>query len=133
MQNPIDQPDYTSSSYQQMSVSWDFLSDVLAGQDTIKAAREKYLPKEPAELTEDYDRRLARSLYFEDYRDCVVNLGGTVFRKSPTLGEDVPPLIVEMTENIDNAGTHLRCISAASLRGWFLWSLVHCRRYACNL
>ena len=102
----IDTPDFTNSAYNEMAVAWDLLSDVLAGQDTIKAAKEKYLPKEPAELAEDYDRRLARSLFFEDYRDCVVNLTGMVFRKSPTLSEDVPPLLIDLAENIDNAGTH---------------------------
>jgi len=80
---------------------------VLAGQDAIRTKRETYLPKEPAELKDDYDNRLARSLFFEDYRDCVVNLTGMVFRKSPTLGEDVPDQIKQLTENIDNAGTHL--------------------------
>src|SRR5215216_5127536 len=100
-------PDFTNAAYSRMCGAWSLLTDVLAGQDTIRAAREKYLPKEPAELPEDYDVRLARSLFFEDYRDCVVNLTGLVFRKSPTLGEDVPDQIKSLSENIDNAGTHL--------------------------
>ncbi len=107
MLEPINKPDFTCSAYNAMSPAWEILSDVLGGQETIKAAREKYLPKEPAELKEDYDRRLARSLFFEDYRDCVVNLTGMVFRKSPTLGEDVPEQLKTIAENIDNAGTHL--------------------------
>jgi hypothetical protein len=100
-------PDFTNAAHSRMCGAWNLLADVLAGQDTIRAKRETYLPKEPAELPEDYDNRLARSLFFEDYRDCVVNLTGMVFRKSPTLGEDVPEQIKKLTENIDNAGTHL--------------------------
>jgi hypothetical protein len=100
-------PDFTNAAYSRMCGAWNLLADVLAGQDTIKAKEKTYLPQEPGELKEDYDNRLARSLFFEDYRDCVVNLTGMVFRKSPTLGEDVPEQIVSLTENIDNAGTHL--------------------------
>lgn len=121
MIDPTATPDYQNSGYKAMALAWEYLADVLAGQDTIKAAGTKYLPQEPAELDEDYKRRLARSLFFEDYRDCVVNLTGMVFRKSPTLGEDVPELIrgrqaeegateqakEGLAENIDNAGTHL--------------------------
>lgn len=103
----IDTPDFTNSGYNEMCSAWDLLSDVLAGQDTIKAAREKYLPQEMAELREDYEGRLKRSLFFEDYRDCVVNLTGMVFRKSPKLGDDVPEPIKQLAENIDNAGTHV--------------------------
>jgi hypothetical protein len=101
-----DTPDFQNAAYGKMYPAWEVLTDVLAGQDTIKAAKHNYLPKAPAELPDDYDRRLARSLFFEDYRDCVVNLTGMVFRKSPTLGDDVPPILVELAENIDNAGTH---------------------------
>lgn len=102
-----DTPDYTVAAYNDMSTAWDLLSDILIGQKAIKAGREKYLPKEPAELVPDYESRLKRSLFFEDYRDCVVNLTGMVFRKSPKLGDDIPPLLVDLAENIDNAGTHL--------------------------
>lgn len=105
--DPKDKPDFTCAAYNRMAGAWVILADVLAGQDAVKAKKKTYLPQEPAELDEDYDRRVARSLFFEDYRDCVVNLTGMVFRKSPTLGEDVPEQIKNLTENIDNAGTHL--------------------------
>jgi hypothetical protein len=100
-------PDFTNAAYKRMSPAWTLLTDVLAGQDTIRVAGKTYLPQETGELDEDYKNRLNRSLFFEDYRDCVVNLTGMVFRKSPTLGEDVPEQLKTLTENIDNAGTHL--------------------------
>jgi len=90
-----------------MLPAWDLWTDVLAGQDKIKAKKHTYLPKEPGELDEDYDRRLAQSLFFEDARDCQINLGGMVFRKSPSLRDDVPELLRQFAENIDNAGTHI--------------------------
>ena len=105
--NPTDKPDFTCSAYNAMSARWDLLSDVLGGQEKIKEKTTTYLPQERAEHPNDYATRLNRSLFFEDYRDCVVNLTGMVFRKSPTLGNDVPAELVTLTENIDNAGTHL--------------------------
>jgi hypothetical protein len=107
MIDPKDTPDFTNAAYKRMSPAWSLLGDVLAGQDKIRASRDTYLPKESAELAEDYQNRLNRSLFFEDYRDCVVNLTGMVFRKSPTLVNDVPQLLLDLAENIDNAGTHL--------------------------
>lgn len=100
-------PDFTCAAYTSMCAAWTLWGDVLGGQDAIKAKAETYLPKEPAEDDEDYKRRLARSIFFEDPRDCQINLGGMVFRKSPTLGDDVPDLLKQLCENIDNAGTHL--------------------------
>lgn len=119
-------PDVTSVWYDSQLPTWIFLQDLLDGQDALKGKTEVYLLKEPAELQEDYNLRLARSVFFEDYRDCVVNLTGMVFRKPATLNDDVPELIrgVEevrnpdtneitkqskegLAENIDNAGTHI--------------------------
>ena len=100
-------PDFECSAYSSMSAAWVLWGDVLAGQDAIKAKTTTYLPKEPAEMDEDYKTRLARSLFFEDSRDCQINLTGMVFRKSPTLSDDVPTELQNLAENIDNAGTHL--------------------------
>jgi hypothetical protein len=99
-------PDFTNAAYNSMCQNWTLWADVLGGQDAIKAKKTTYLPQEPAEDDEDYKRRLARSIFFEDPRDCTINLSGIVFRKSPTLGDDVPELLSELYENIDNAGTH---------------------------
>src|ERR1051325_8823135 len=131
-ENVNDTPDVTNSFYDEMLPTWLFLQDLLDGQDAVKAKTTVYLPQEPAELIEDYNRRLARSVFFEDYRDCVVNLTGMVFRKPPTLNEDVDPFIrgVEqqkdeagnvtqeakegIAENIDNAGTHVNVFQKES-------------------
>jgi hypothetical protein len=121
-----DTPDVTNAWYDEQLPVWLFLQDLLDGQDAVKAKSTVYLPQEPAEDIQDYNRRLARSLFPEDYRDCVTNLTGMVFRKPPQLTTDVPieirgleeirdPETNEVTqepkegfaENIDNAGTHI--------------------------
>ena len=125
-QTTYDNPDFCHPWYTEMQPTWSFLEDMLAGQTKVKAAREAYLPKEAGELDSEYNARLARSLFFEDYRDCRANLTGMVFRRPPRLATDVPveirgleeirdPETQKVTqeykpglaENIDNAGTHL--------------------------
>src|SRR5688572_2397301 len=121
----IDTPDYQNAWYAEQLPVWELLSHMLDGQDKVKELTTIYLPQEPAELSEDYERRLKRSVFFEDYRDCVFNLTGMVFRKAPTLSDDVHELIrgkeavkneagevteepkEGLAENIDSAGTHL--------------------------
>lgn len=122
----VDQPDFCHPWYSEMKPTWDFLSDMLAGQSTVKAKGNTYLPQEEGETDKEYAARLLRSLIFEDYRDCRANLTGMVFRKSPRLGTDVPEEIrgleeivdpetkevkqqhkPGLAENIDNAGTAL--------------------------
>jgi uncharacterized protein DUF4055 len=125
-QNPSNRPDVTNPWYDSQLAVWTFLQDMLDGQDAVKAKREVYLRAEPAEDPQDYSRRLDRSVFFEDYRDCVVNLTGISFRKPVTLSDDVPVEIrglqevrdketgevkqepkEGLAENIDNAGTHI--------------------------
>lgn len=125
-ENPSNRPDVTNPWYDSQLAVWNFLQDMLDGQDAVKAKRELYLQPEPAEDPEDYKRRLERSLFLEDYRDCVVNLTGISFRKPVTLNEDVPEMIrgvqevrdketrqitqepkEGLAENIDNAGTDI--------------------------
>jgi hypothetical protein len=50
--------------------------------------------------------RLARAVLFNVYRRTCEVLTGYVFQKDPVLGDDVPPLIREHAENIDQQGTH---------------------------
>jgi len=80
--------------------------DLWGGTQTVRARAQTYLPREPGEDAANYDVRLRRSVFFNVFRHTVEGLAGFVFRKDPVLGTDVPPVLVEHWENIDNAGTH---------------------------
>jgi Domain of unknown function (DUF4055) len=80
--------------------------DLWGGTQTVRAAGQRYLPREPGEDATNYAVRLRRSVFFNVFRNTVEGLAGFVFRADPILGDDVPPVIAEHWENIDNAGTH---------------------------
>jgi hypothetical protein len=118
-------PNATNCWYDSQVPVWNFLQDLLDGQDAVKAKTTTYLPKDYGEDEDGYKNRLALALFFEDYRDCTVGLTGLAFRKPPVLNSDVPDEIKGLeevkdangkvtqearkgfAENIDNAGTCL--------------------------
>lgn len=77
------------------------------GTKTMRAAGERYLPKEPAETKDAYDARLARSTLYNAFGKTVEDMTGKVFYKPIALGDDVPEKLKSYAENIDNAGRHL--------------------------
>jgi hypothetical protein len=67
----------------------------------------EWLPREPAETPAAYTARLFRSTLFNGFRKTVKDMTGKVFQREVTLEDDVPEQLVEIAENIDNAGRHL--------------------------
>jgi hypothetical protein len=89
-----------------------FVRDCAEGPSKIRDAAQLYLPQDPAEKTDAYQSRLTRSVFFNVFGETVEALTGLVFAKDPMIGDDVPPVIVEHLENIDNAGTHFDVFAA---------------------
>lgn len=101
-----DRPDTLSPAAAVQVPERQLCRDLWGGNSTVKSKGELYLPRAPGEKNRNYDDRLARSLFFNAFRQAVVGLVGLIFRKDPVLGQDVPEVIVEHWENIDLAGTH---------------------------
>lgn len=80
--------------------------DLWDGPERVRDMGHEYLPQAPGEDAANYAIRLKRSVFHNFYRRSVEGLTGLIFRKDVTLGEDVPPQIVEHWENIDQAGMH---------------------------
>lgn len=81
--------------------------DLWQGTERVRERTTAYLPQEVGESAQNYRIRLNRSAFFNVFRSTVQGLVGFVFRKDLKLGDDVPPVIVDLCENIDLAGTHL--------------------------
>jgi hypothetical protein len=105
--NSNNRPDFQTAAYQQMSPTWTLVGDVSGGTSRIQACGETYLPKEPAEKPDAYQRRLKRSRFFNVYSRTRNALVGMVFKSDPQLDEDVPDNIKQHLENVDLAGTHI--------------------------
>lgn len=80
---------------------------LMGGTRAMRAAGETYLPKWPNEDAESYKTRLATSVLFPAFKRTVFTLAGKPFSKPLTIGEDVPPQLVEWAEDIDLEGRNL--------------------------
>lgn len=99
-------PSYRCSQYCEMATRWPYVSDVIKGTLHMRAKGEKYLPKFPAEDPAVYKDRRETAVCYDATGKTKDGLVGLIFRKDPTLGQDVPEVIRQHLENADLAGTH---------------------------
>lgn len=99
-------PSYKSKAARRQATALERVRDLWEGQDAVHRQSTAYLPKNPAEEPEFYASRLARTPFHNFFRRAVEGMVGLVYRIDPELGDDVPPKIRDLWENIDNAGTH---------------------------
>lgn len=105
--NQPNEPDYANAAHVAMSAAWTIVSDVSGGTAQMRAKSTEYLPQEPAERPEAYNRRLGRSVFFNATTRTRDALVGMVFKSDPELDGDVPAEIKKHCENIDLAGSHI--------------------------
>lgn len=101
-----DMPSTPTLSVEKQRLPLEMVRDLWGGTETVRARGMLYLPREPGEDIQNYTVRLRRSVFFNVFRHTIEGLAGFIFRKDPTLGSDVPDIIQQHWENIDNAGTH---------------------------
>ena len=77
------------------------------GVEAMRAAGEKYLPKEERETDTDYDDRKSRSWLLPSLDKAVENVADQIFAKEVQLDEDVPDVIADLEVNITNDGRNL--------------------------
>jgi len=115
----LDTPAYQNPDFKAQLQDWQIVNDVYQGTNGVQRLSTTninsrvggyaagYLPREPAETEADYYSRVRRSVFWNAFRRTIQGLTGMVFRKNPVLGEDVPPQISELIENIDLEGNHI--------------------------
>lgn len=90
-------PDYTASKER-----WQRMRAVVAGEDAVHKAREKYLPRLSGESNADYNSRLKRSSFFAATARTVEALGGMVMRVAPEV--EVSNGTEAMLEDVTKSG-----------------------------
>lgn len=86
------------------------IEDVLAGEECIKAAGEKYLPRWKKENAESYRRRLAATPWWPGFADAVENITGKPFASPLAVeGDDgatnaIGQKLSDVTDDVDGAG-----------------------------
>ena len=104
-----------SPSYLAMAPKWDIIDTVLGGTATMRAAKERYLPKHQYEGQEAYNERLSRATLKNYTLRTLENLTSKAFRDPPILNPDVPEQIKTLLEDADTEGNNFLVFS----RAWF--------------
>jgi hypothetical protein len=95
-----------------MRVDWRLAAALLGGTRTMRFAGQQYLPKWPNETDTSYATRLSIAVLFPAYKRTVQTLAGKPFSKPITLGEDIPPRLVEWLEDVDLQGRNINAFAA---------------------
>lgn len=101
-----DNPARVCSDYEEQMPDWEIVNDCFNGTRAIVRAGVKYLPQNAREPDANYERRLARSVFWNAYHRTLLGLVGLIFRKDPEFASDVPQQIQDDWENLDLQGTH---------------------------
>ena len=96
----------------EMSAEWQLVDDLLGGTRGMRAAGERRLPKWPNEQADAYRTRLSTATLFPAFRRTLGVMAGKPFAKEVTLGEAVPPKLVEWCEDVDMQGRNLHSFCA---------------------
>jgi len=120
--NTYDKIDSVNPEYQEMLTTWELIDDLMGGTKAMKAAGQKWLPKEDKEKDPNYQNRLGRSVLFNGFKDAVSDLSRKPFAKPVTiqgqLGKKLAP-IVESTDDDRRNITQFahQCLKLAVKRG----------------
>ena len=75
----------THSDYDSNLVAWLRAREVIAGEDAVKAAGERYLPKIDSQTEDEYSAYKERASFFNATARTVDGLLGLTFRREPTV------------------------------------------------
>ena len=120
-----DDPSKAIAEVEAMRPDWSLVASLVGGTKAMRAAGKTYLPMWPAEEADAYANRLALSTLLPVYAETVQNMTGRVFAESITIGEDVPPAIAAMAENIDRQGNNLQVWSQSLFSAGLAYGLCH--------
>ena len=93
---------------------WRRIREVLAGQDAIRAAGERYLPRLKGQSEAEYASYAARGTFHDATSRTVDGFVGAVFRRAPSI--DMPAALRGIVENVDGNGTPLTVLARVVLR-----------------
>ena len=96
-----------------MTPYFDMVTDIIAGEEAIKAGGEKYLPKFPDELDKDYAFRVEVGKFTNIYRDTLEGLATKPFQDEVALvGEAATDEMKSFCEDVDGCGNNISTFAA---------------------
>ncbi len=101
-------PSIPSAAHVRMAAAWELPRALMGGTTTMRLHAGRYLPRHPAESGKHYYARLQRTVLRNFFRRTVQTLVGKVFARPIVLGDDVPPRLRALMEDVDLTGRHLQ-------------------------
>jgi hypothetical protein len=101
-----DRPDVAQPAYGRMQRRWNRCRDLMAETDAIHDGGETYMKRLEGESDQSYEVRRTLCAVFNGFKRTVIACVGLILEKRPTLGEDMPPKLKALWENVDRGGKH---------------------------
>jgi hypothetical protein len=101
-----------SHEIEERAAGWAVVEALMGGTAAMRKAGESLLPKWPGEDDSAHRARLKTATLFPAYRRTVQVMASKPFSKALSCGEDVPPKIRELCENVDLQGRNLHAFAA---------------------
>lgn len=102
-----DTVDSRSTAFQLQMEDMRLPHDLLGGTKAMIAAGSRYIPKEPGEDAESWNIRISRTVLLNVYRRTLRYMGGRVFEKPVSLGDDGDARFQAFSEDVDKQGHNL--------------------------
>ncbi len=111
--------------YLRMADRWDLLHDLLGGTFTMRAAAEKWLPKEEEESTKGYEVRRERSFLFNAYKNSIRRVVSKPFAKPVVVTGKLSERLAMIEKDVDRLGTDLTQLSRNMFEAGITYGLTH--------
>lgn len=109
---------FTRPEYTKLLPKWQLVRDCCLGEQDIKAAGDKYLPRpNPTDTTEQnkrrYEQYVARAVFVNATKHTLSGMTGTVMAVDPAI--ELPKVIEPLKDNADGSGVTLQQLSTKAL------------------
>ncbi|HYF36193.1 MAG TPA: DUF4055 domain-containing protein, partial [Prosthecobacter sp.] len=99
--------DSTHAQYDAALPKWQRARDVLAGEDALKAAAEKYVPRLDSQTDAEFAAYINRACFYNAVARTLEGYGGLVFRRDPVMHLPEGPMWKDFENDVDLIGTSL--------------------------
>jgi hypothetical protein len=102
---PVNRSD---SIYTSWKNKWQTVRDAVSGEEEIKYAAERYLPRPSGQSNDDYLKYITRARWFDGTGRTCEAFHGNLFSKEPVQTGAASPGFKKLLENVDGAGRNIR-------------------------
>lgn len=104
---------------------WDLIDDLLGDTVAMIAAKDKWLPKHPAEDSDDYEIRLNASVLFNGLKRTIEDNTGCIIGRPIIPDKEMDEEIVSWLDNVDLTGRNISQYGMEVLRTMLTYGLTH--------